>query len=181
MGIANAPAAANGSPSPGARFAPWCELAQRATLCGRLLRTAIAERAESTGLGDHEFFLLWSCHAAGREGLHQTELAVALGVSPAQISGLVERLNRRGLLVGRRDERDRRRQYWHPSPSGVQLLDEVLIRLTPWLSDLEQRAAQSQVLAVGQALEQMHALLQGATSPPLRVVNPEDFRAEDQR
>src|SRR5699024_6079634 len=82
-------------------------------------------------LSDVEMSLLWQCHRAIPVGQGQIELATAMSVSPAQISGLVEQLRERGLLAGCRDPRDRRRQVWQVTPAGNHLLEQVLVELEP--------------------------------------------------
>jgi DNA-binding MarR family transcriptional regulator len=57
-------------------------------------------------------------------------LAALVGVSPAQLSGLLERLAERDCLVGRRPSRDRRRQYWKLLPAGEGLLAAITRELT---------------------------------------------------
>src|SRR4051794_32867507 len=61
---------------------------------GRQLRRRLLEVAETFELTDTELLVLWLC--CGR-GYVQVELAGALGISPAQMSGMVERLRNRNL------------------------------------------------------------------------------------
>ncbi len=72
-------------------------------------------------------------------GLSQQDVAAALAVSPAAVSGLVEQLRRRGLMEGWRAESDRRRQLWRLTPAGVDVLDAVLCDLAAWAATLEAR------------------------------------------
>ncbi|MBX7166219.1 MAG: MarR family winged helix-turn-helix transcriptional regulator [Pirellulales bacterium] len=155
----------------GQRFAPWGELVQRATQCSRLLRAALAHRAEAAGLGDVEFCLLWNCQSAVPAGLHQNQLAAELGVSAAQISALVERLQQRGLIAGHRDPRDRRRQVWLPTSQGRQLLDAVLARLEPWLADAERHVSAAEVRELGAALRHFQIAIKDPGAPALRIVS----------
>jgi DNA-binding MarR family transcriptional regulator len=57
------------------------------------------------------------------------ELAGEIGVSPAQTSGMVERLHRRGLVAMRRQAIDRRRQLCETSAAGIELLARVAVDL----------------------------------------------------
>jgi DNA-binding MarR family transcriptional regulator len=73
-------------------------------------------------------------------------------VSPAQLSGLVERLGERGWLAGRRPLHDRRRQYWQTTPVGAALLAQVVAdlagrstQLAEALSEAERGALQSEL------------------------------------
>ena len=83
--------------------------------------------AAAAGLNDCQLLLLWEI--ACREQAHsQLELAERLGISTAQVSGVLQQLARRALIEGRRTPADRRRQVWCTTPAGRQLLDELLTR-----------------------------------------------------
>jgi DNA-binding MarR family transcriptional regulator len=88
----------------------------------RHLRKRLAEVARPLGLSDTELLVVWLCCGGGRI---QVELAGAIGVSPAQMSGLVERLRARGLVAMHRSAMDRRRQVWRTTASGQSLLAEA--------------------------------------------------------
>lgn len=107
----------------------WVEMIQMASGCGRGLRRSIADSLSDLDLNDSEFFVLFSCHRNTREGAAQRELASAVGLSPAQLCGLVERLGRRGLMTSYRDETDRRKQFWRLTEAGRQLLLQALDQL----------------------------------------------------
>ncbi|HZN35845.1 MAG TPA: MarR family winged helix-turn-helix transcriptional regulator [Pirellulaceae bacterium] len=113
----------------------------------RQLRRRLADVAASCELSDGELLVIWLCHGAGNV---QVDLAAAIGVSPAQMSGLVERLGQRGLVAMNRSVRDRRRQVWRTSAAGEALLGQVaapLANLTAALGrqvdSAEQALAQS--------------------------------------
>ena len=88
----------------------------------RQLRRRLAEVAQAIDLSDAELLVVWLCRGDGHV---QVELASAIGISPAQMSGLVERLRARGLVAVHRQAMDRRRQVWRTSPEGESLLGEV--------------------------------------------------------
>ena len=78
-----------------------------------------------------EFRLLWLLAQPrdGRPGnatFDQAELAELLVVSPAQVSGAVERLRSLGMLDRTTDQRDRRRQLWRLADGGRELLAAVV-------------------------------------------------------
>ncbi len=110
----------------------WLELSERISRCARLLRGQIAQQSEVSQLADAEFSVLWTCAAAPAGGLSQKELAAALAVSPAHISGLVEQLRSRGFLRGRRAATDRRRRLWQITPEGRMEVRNLLLRLDRW-------------------------------------------------
>ena len=89
---------------------------------GRHLRRRVAEIASSYDLSDTELLVLWACRGGGRA---QVDLAGEIGVSPAQTSGMVERLHTRGLIAMRRQAVDRRRQVCETTTAGHQLLERA--------------------------------------------------------
>lgn len=112
----------------------WSEIARLLTLSqrtlGRLL-TGVAPVSES------ELMLLWVCSksagepSAGEddvpsaEGQAQVGLAEALGMSPGQVSSLVERLRSRDLLESNRSTSDRRRRLWRLTSGGRDCLADA--------------------------------------------------------
>lgn len=113
----------------------------------RHLRRRLAEIADTVSLSDTELLAVWLCDRGGRV---QVELAAALGVSPAQMSGLVERLRSRGLVAMHRLAGDRRRQVWRTTAAGQVLLasaaeglNELAAAISGTLTGDEQQAAQS--------------------------------------
>lgn len=92
----------------------------------RQLRRRLGEVAAACDLSDAELLVLWLCQGDGHV---QVELAGAIGISPAQMSGLVERLRARGLIVMQKQALDRRRQVWRTSLAGEALLGDVAGRL----------------------------------------------------
>jgi len=139
--------------------ADWLRLVQAMALCGRQLRRALAELAAPSGLSDTECLILWACCEAPPEGQGQHELVTLLGVSPAQLSNLVEQLSSQGWIVGRRPAHDRRRQYWRLSDEGQRLVAELLAGVNQWLltstqplSSADQRALQDRLATLGAAV-----------------------------
>lgn len=96
----------------------------------RAARRQLAEQVAGSELSEQEFLVLWLCgDDAALTHRGQGELAEVVGVSPAQMSGLVDRLRRRNLLQFERLGRDRRRQVWQLTPDGQTLLAEVCRQL----------------------------------------------------
>jgi DNA-binding MarR family transcriptional regulator len=93
--------------------------------CQRRLRAQLDEGLRAGALGYTELLVLWLCGREPESGRLQKDLAIEAGVSAAQMSGVVEGLRQRGLLVGVRGLQDRRQQYWHLSAEGRRLLDEM--------------------------------------------------------
>ena len=99
-------------------------LVHRASCAARQLRRRLAALAEIAGLSDNEVLVLWLA-AGAIEGLVQGDLAAAIGISPAQMSGTVERLRKRGLIAMERSPLDRRRQVWRNTAAGRELLESL--------------------------------------------------------
>jgi DNA-binding MarR family transcriptional regulator len=113
----------------------------------RHLRRQLAEVARTLGLSDTELLVVWLCSGGGRV---QVDLAGAIGISPAQMSGMVERLRSRGLVAMHRLAMDRRRQMWRTSATGQALLakaaghlNELSVSIVGGLGDNEQETAQA--------------------------------------
>jgi len=113
----------------------------------RHLRRRLAEVAEAFDLSDTELLVVWLCSGGGRV---QVDLAGAIGISPAQMSGMVERLRSRGLVAMHRLAMDRRRQVWRTTGAGQTLLshaggqlNEFAAGVSGGLSDDEQHTAQA--------------------------------------
>jgi len=110
-----------------ARIDAACQLAAG----GKLAARDIAAWLRGFQVTEPEFRLLWllSQQGAGRAGnaaFDQAELAELLVVSPAQVSGAVERLRSLGMLERTTDQHDRRRQLWRLADGGRQLLSAVV-------------------------------------------------------
>lgn len=115
-----------GTDSPAARLG---ELATAAWVCGRELRRRIAERLAAAQVDDEAFLALAQLDKAP-EGVVQGDLAESLAVSPAQTSGLVERLRKHGWCEAQRDPHDRRRQRWVLTSAGRTTLAECRAALS---------------------------------------------------
>jgi DNA-binding MarR family transcriptional regulator len=152
------------SPDTDSRSVRWLDLAERISFCGRLLRTGLDRRLEACGLGAGQFSILWACHETP-SGAGQSALAEMLAVSPAHVSGLVEQLRGRGLLVARRPASDRRRQLWQVTPEGQLLVEKVLAELCDWAERLEGRVPESASRALRHLVEQLTGALAEQTAP----------------
>jgi DNA-binding MarR family transcriptional regulator len=160
------------------------ELVRQTSSAGRALRRLLADEAASEGLNDAELLIIWLCAGRSSPGVVQGDLAAAVGVSPALMSGTVERLRSRELIARHRSPIDRRRQVWQTTPLGQACLDRLHCRLSALaaamqnrLAPAEQRAAlhlctrlaeaagaiDTQPLPVGASCETIH-LRQGAAA-----------------
>jgi DNA-binding MarR family transcriptional regulator len=118
------------------------------TLCrlsraSRALRRQLLRCLEQFEVSDSQLLLLACCAAdadsppSGSPGTAQSELAAALSLSPAQVSGLLEQLRGRRLIEAVRPQEDRRRQVWRLTPDGWAVFDQLLATLAPWAEQLD--------------------------------------------
>ena len=110
-----------------ARIDAACQLAAG----GKLAARDIAAWLHGFQVTESEFRLLWLLsQSRGDRPAHdkfdQAELAELLVVSPAQVSGAVERLRSLGMLERTTDQHDRRRRLWRLADGGRQLLSAVV-------------------------------------------------------
>jgi DNA-binding MarR family transcriptional regulator len=110
-------------------LADWVDLAEQIAVCVRLLRATISRLAGRRQLTEAQLSVLWVCNRYTINGVHQADLAATLAISSAHVSGLVEQLRSRGLLVGCRAAPDRRCQIWRLTETGTACLASVLADL----------------------------------------------------
>lgn len=111
----------------------WGGIAQRLltqVVIGRRCQRAILALLDEAQLTDTQLLVLWGIEqflpASEGNGVGQSEVAQSLGISPAQVSGLVEQLRKQGDLDCRRAANDRRQQLWHLTPAGRERLRKAL-------------------------------------------------------
>jgi DNA-binding MarR family transcriptional regulator len=90
------------------------------------------------------------------------ELAALERVSPAAMSGAVDRLERAGLVRRRVDATDRRRQGLTVSEAGARVLRAVKRRRTAWLASKLERLSPEELQAIDAAIEPLAVLLEDA-------------------
>lgn len=106
--------------------AELAELVRGLHCCSRHLRGHLAKHLAPAELSDSEFLLLWTCESRSGESLTQALVAEAIGLSPAQMSGLVDRLRRRELLEVIRSVDDRRRHDLQVTAAGRRAVSTAL-------------------------------------------------------
>ena len=125
-----------------------------------LLKLARELRRESHALGvtGGQVTLLVLIHQ--NPGITARALAAREGVSPAAISGHLDRLERAGLLMRMQDARDRRRQVLTLTPEGDRVLRAVKRRRTAWLAERLNGLSAAELRAVEAAVEPLAHLLE---------------------
>jgi DNA-binding MarR family transcriptional regulator len=99
-----------------------------------------------------------------RRGVSAGDLAAVEGISPAAMSGYVERLEKAGLVVRVPHEHDRRRQVLELTEEAESVLRKVRSRRTAWLASRLQGLSEDELAAVDRAIEPLTALLERGAS-----------------
>jgi len=143
----------------------WIHVMQVVSLCNRQLRRALADATALCHLSDTEFFLLWACHEGPQHGVGQHDMASVLGVSGAQMSGMVYDLRDRGLILLDRPAWDRRRQLLQITPNGRSLLDQTLSNLAPLARELERAVPDHELATLLALISQMTTVASTRPAP----------------
>jgi DNA-binding MarR family transcriptional regulator len=94
------------------------------------------------------------------EGISARDLAELERISPAAMSGYIDRLEKAGLVTRVRDERDRRRHVLAVTDEAERVLRSVRSRRTAWLANRLERLSPDQLAAIDAALEPLLGLLE---------------------
>ena len=86
-------------------------------------RCAVARRLHHQGISMTHLQLLWILREHG--DLSVSRLADFLGIAVPNATGLVDRMEQRGLVERDRDRADRRLVYVRPTPAGIAAADEI--------------------------------------------------------
>lgn len=124
-----------------------------------LVRVARELRKETSHLGitGGQATLLWQ--VAENPGIGLRALAELEGIATPTVSGLIDRLQRAGLVTRERSQTDRRRIGLTITPAGSELLVAVRARRTVWLADRLERLQPAARAAIAAALEPLHGLI----------------------
>lgn len=149
-------------------------LVQQVAISGRQIKRMLASLLAESDLSEAQLLLLWACADSGSRGIAQNRLASLVGLSTAQVSGLVERLSRGELIAERANADDRRRRLWCLTNAGHDRLEQVLQRLEPLAAELEARIGRAHVVELtrlldraGRVTEEISGNVRGAA--PLRL------------
>ena len=125
-----------------------------------VLRVAreLRKETEQFGVTSRQVTLLWLVKRS--PGLTLKALADAEAISAPALSGQVDRLEQRGLLVRVRSTVDRRRVGLELTPEGERLLRSVRERRTAWLADRLGDLEPDDLRAIEAAIEPLHRLLE---------------------
>ena len=97
-----------------------------------------------------------------RKGIGARELAELERISPAAMSGYIDRLEKAGLVTRVPDARDRRRHVLTLTDEAERVLRSVRSRRTAWLAERLQRLSPEELAAIDAAVEPLMRLLEDA-------------------
>lgn len=119
-----------GPPAAARRSEPETQLLRQIQVAGSMAEQVMARRLEVNGTD-----LAAMGHVSAAEPpIGPRELSQRLGLSPAAVTEVVDRLESAGHLVRQRDTRDRRRVQLRPSPTAV---GRVLTEIAPLTRELD--------------------------------------------
>ena len=121
------------------------------------LSRELRNETEQVGITSRQVTLLWLIRRS--PGLSLRELAAEERISAPALSGLVDRLEKAGLIERARDEDDRRRVGLTLTEDGNRLLKRVRARRTTWLAERLRELDEDEIAAVEAAIEPLGKLL----------------------
>lgn len=137
-----------------------------AALLDGLLRVAQGVRLRSNEwlgrfqLNDGRHAVLMALASADQHGCSQAELAIKLGQSESNISTLIERMQRDGLVDRSRSEADRRKRVLLISAAGRRTLASVDVGRSAWALRLVKGIPAGDLTRLFELLQQLGACLE---------------------
>lgn len=145
------------------RWRIFARLAESTSRLDRLVRRALAEALSEAEMSENEFLVLAAYEDAANPP-SQRQLADRLAVSPAQISGIVERLRQREWIDAHRDPDDRRRQHWRLTTKGSEIVLVAGSAIAARWNELDEFRECSPLAT--EALRHATQLQKSSTAPP---------------
>ena len=124
---------------------------QRLNQIHQHVRNRLQQLLRDCPINESQFLLLSILREPHRRPLSQAEMAERLGVSKAQMSVMVDHLKELDWICPQRCSRDRRRQYWSLTTSGLQEWQRLTHLLQSHFGDLT--AAEEIFVALERSLD----------------------------
>ena len=124
-----------------------------------LLKLARELRRESHALGVTGGQVSLLFQISRHRGIGVRGLAALERMSPASMSGYVDRLERAGLVQRTQDQKDRRRHGLSVTEEGERVLRSVRSRRTAWLAARLEHLSPDELAAVDAAVEPLMRLI----------------------
>jgi DNA-binding MarR family transcriptional regulator len=125
-----------------------------------LLKLARELRRESHALGVTGGQVSLLFQISRNRGIGVRDLAALERMSPAAMSGYVDRLERAGLVAKTQNQNDRRRQGLSVTAEGERVLRSVKSRRTAWLAARLEHLSLEELEAIDAAVEPLLTLLE---------------------
>ncbi len=138
-------------------------------ITSRLMRQRMDRWAEKHGLSEGRLHVLWQLQGTPEHMLPLGELAEQLDVSPRNVTGLIDHLERDGLVERVDDPDDRRSIYARLTPAGAKLLHGLRAEGLRWQMAVAAR------LSVDELEQLRHAclrLVENMSGAPVAVGEP---------
>ena len=135
---------------------------------GSRQRCAVARRLHERGISMTHLHVLWILRERG--DLSVTRLADLLDVAVPNATGLVDRMEQRGLVERDRDREDRRLVIVRPTPAGIAAAEEMDGRRTELLVRVLDQLDTDQLERIASAIRGIRAAL--PDSPSRECPNP---------
>jgi DNA-binding MarR family transcriptional regulator len=100
-------------------------LASRLRRLSDRLKTEATKLYRANGVEFNDSWFLLALVLSNREGISVTEAAEGLGISHAAISQMATAMERKGLIIERPDEGDRRRTLLYLTGQGRSIIEEL--------------------------------------------------------
>lgn len=148
------------------------------------LKRELLEEIASWSSGDHGVFKSWHRHALSLVHLQvltqldsdgpasMRQLAESLDVSDAGATGVVDRMEKRGLVERRRDAGDRRVVFVHITDAGRHVFEELAAHHRERLSKLLDELSQADMAALLRGVRAVHAVRRRFIESEARQSNP---------
>ena len=141
-------------------FDVWLSIARTYQLCERAISVRVAPLGIS--LAQHDVL----ANVVHSPGLTQQEIADRLLVARSNVSMLLSSMEKNGLLERTRDESDRRVRRTFLTPRGRKIAEASLAAQTEVVDTMIAAIEQSEVMAVGAAMEKVEQALQPLLRDP---------------
>jgi len=155
-------------PNQGRTPQEWPHWVNSLLLMARQLRRDLGQKLAPLGISENGFLLLWQC-AQRVDGASQSQLAAVLGVSPAQVSGQVDKLKTLGLLICHRPPNNRRTQVWRITAKG----QEHLVRVENALKNVATEYIQPSLIQYLRRRQTVERPSSGSEAANLRIFSPD--------
>ncbi|MCL4440056.1 MAG: MarR family transcriptional regulator [Firmicutes bacterium] len=106
-------------------------------------------------------------------GITLRELSIRLGLAKSTVSGIVDRLEKQGKVIRKRNEQDRRVVHIDLSPQVKELGQNISLMRTNYLASLLSSMSQEEIVGLLTGLEKINKLMIQETTdpvPPTRIL-----------